>query len=316
MAPAASDPDVRRWLRDLHAVEQQALVHLRLAVRLIDDPELARVLTLHWAETRNHREALRREMRSRGSWWRDIAATANRLGFLLLTAVGADAAGKMLVDSIAYEHFETAAYRMLEGVARERGDDRLAELAAGIAAEEHAMSGRLSGWLDWAVACAHRRLNCSASLPLHLRGVHALETQAATLLGFGARAGGEPELRRYCSEELLVTATQRGRLQARLAEWGSSPSTARSGAMRLAGAAWGGLWGLQRYTTAKLTCFLYAERHLQIAAYELLVRESEVCGDRSTAELARNLLGHERDAAKRLEKLLVPAAGWVADRAA
>jgi ferritin-like metal-binding protein YciE len=309
VAPSASDP-VRRWLRDLHAVEQQALVHLSLAARLIDDPDLARVVSRHYAETRRHRDALRGEMGSAGSRHRDLAATANRLGFLILTAVGADAAGKMLVDSITYEQFEIAAYRMLESLARERGEPRLAEMAAWIAAEEQAMSRRLSGWLDWAVARAHQRLSCSELLRLHLRDVHALETQAVILLGFGARAGGQPDLRRYCAGERRVTTVQRDRLRARLAERGSSPSAMRSGAMMLAGAAWGGVWGLQRYTPAKLTCFLYAERHLQIAAYELLVREADVCGDGSTAELARTLLGQERDAAGRLETLLVPAAAW------
>lgn len=316
VAPTASDPAVRRWLRDLHAVEQQALVHLQLAARLIDDPELARVVFLHCAETRRHRDALRGEMGSAGSRRRDLAATVNRLGFLALTAVGADAAGKMLIDSITYEHFEIAAYRMLESVAREQGESRLAEVAAWIAAEEQAMSARLTGWLDWAVARAHQRLDCSHSLRLHLRDVHALETQAAVLLGFGARAGGQPDLRRYCAGELRVTTGQRDRLSARLAERGSSPSVARSGAMMLAGAAWGGVWGLQRYTPAKLACFLYAERHLEIAAYELLLREAHVCGDGLTAELAGALIGQERQAAERLEMLLVPAAGWVAAQAA
>jgi ferritin-like metal-binding protein YciE len=117
-----------------------------------------------------------------------------------------------------------------------------------------------------------------------------------------------PDLRRYCAEELKLTAGQRGRLRERLAELNSSPSPVRSGAMTLAGAAWGGVWGLQRYTAAKLTCFIYAERHLQVACYELLAREAITCGDGATGHLARDLLGQERGSAERMELLLSRAA--------
>lgn len=307
------DPDLRRWLRDLHAVEQQALVHLRIAAKLVD-PELARVLSRHRAETERHRDALRREMGSGSRRPRDLAATLNRLGFLMLTAVGADSAGKMLVDSVTYEYFEVAAYRMLESVARDRGELGLAELASCIAEEEQAMADRLTRWLDRAVEEAHHRRSCSALLRLHLQDVHALETQAAVLLGAGSRVAGQPDLRRYCAEELRVTSAQRGRLRQRLVQLDSLPSVVRSGAMTLAGAAWGGVWAVQRYTSAKLTCFVYAERHLQIMCYELLVREADLCGDSRTGDLARELLEQERGAAERMQTLLGTAAGWAVAR--
>jgi ferritin-like metal-binding protein YciE len=311
-----ADPDLRRLLRDLHAVEQQALVHLRLAAKLVPDQELSSLLSAHHAETERHRDALRAELGSGGSWPRDVAATANRLGFLILTAVGADAAGKMLVDSITYEYFEVAAYRTLDQMAGQRGKPGLAELAGRIAQEEQAMADRLTGWLDWAVDQAHRRSRCSASLRRHLQDVHALETQAAVLLTAASRLRRQPDLRRYCSEELTLTAVQRGRLRERLTELNSSPSAIRSGTMTLAGAAWGGVWGVQRYSGAKLTCFVYAERHLQIASYELLAREARGCDDSRTGVLARDLLDQEREAAERMEPLLGPAADRAAARAA
>ncbi|HWD63962.1 MAG TPA: DUF892 family protein [Solirubrobacteraceae bacterium] len=306
--PVRADPDLRRLLRNLHAVEQQALVHLRLAAKLVRDPDLSSLLSAHHAETECHRDALRAELGSSGSWPRDLAATANRLGFLGLTAMGDDAAGKMLVDSITYEYFEVAAYRLLGELAGERGEPGVAELAGRIAREEKAMADRLTEWLDWAARQAHRRSRCSASLRRHLQDVHALETQSAVLLRAGSHLVRRPDLRRYCAEELKLTAGQRGRLRERLAELDSSPSGVRSGAMTLAGAAWGGVWGVQRYTAAKLTCFIYAERHLQVASYELLVREAIVCGDGATGHLARDLLGQERGSADRMELLLSRAA--------
>lgn len=313
-----NEPDLLHWLRDLHAVEQQAFVHLRSARKLVGDQGLARDLDRHLTETVGHRERLRGELASRGAGGsrpRDVAATANRLGFLLYTAVGSDALGKMLVDSLAYEYLEVAAYRMLGEVARVSGDQDLHELAVQIGAEEQAMAGRLRGWLDRAVDESRRRLSCPAAMRLHLRDLHALETQAAVLLGLGARVVGEPMVRRYCQEQLQVTGTQRSRLRHRLRDLGSSPSPARSGAMALAGAAWAAVWTAQRYTPAKLTCVLYAERHLQVGSYDLLVREAAACGGRGMSDLAQELLGEESEAAQRLDPLLEPTARYTAAQA-
>lgn len=319
VATGLRDPDLLRWLRDLHAVEQQAIVHLRSARRLVDDQELARDLDQHLHETIEHRERIRRELASRGatgSRSRDVAATANRLGFLLYTAVGSDALGKMLVDSLAYEYLEVAAYRMLAEGARIRGDGDLEGLAAQIGAEEQAMADRVEGWLDRAVSESRRRLSCPEAMRLHLRDLHALETQAAVLLRLGSRVVGEPLVCRYCREQLQVTGVQRSRLRHRLHDLGRSPSPARSGAMALAGAAWSAVWTAQRYTPAKLTCFLYAERHLQIGSYDLLAREAAACADDRMGDLARELVEQESEAAERLDPLLEPVARYTAAQAA
>jgi ferritin-like metal-binding protein YciE len=312
------DPALLRWLRSLHAVEQQAIVHLRAAAKLVDDRGLARDLDRHLTETLGHRERLGRELASRGaggSRSRDLAATVTRLGFLLYTAVGSDALGKMLVDSLAYEGLEVAAYRMLAEVARIGGQEDLQELAAQVGAEEQAMSDRLRGWLDQAVGESRRQLGCPAAICLHLRDLHALETQAAVLLALGSRVVGEPVVRRYCQEQLELTGTQRSRLRHRLRDLGRSPSLARSGAMGLAGVGWAGIWTAQRYTPAKLTCFLYAERHLQLGSYGLLAREAAACGDSRTSELALELLKEETKAAARLDSLLEPTARYTAAQA-
>jgi ferritin-like metal-binding protein YciE len=314
-----TDPDLLHWLRDLHAVEHQAIVHLRSARKLVDDPGLARDLEQHLTETIDHRERLRVELARRGgtgSRPKDLAATANRLGFLLYTAIGSDALGKMLVDSLAYEYLEVAAYRMLAEVARISGEGDLRELAGQIGAEERKMADRLRNYLDGAVSDSRGRFSCQAALRLHLRDVHALETQTTVLLALAARVVGEPLVRRYCREQLQVTGVQRRRLRQRLREAGDSPSFVRSGAMALAGAAWAAVWTAQRYTTAKLTCFIYAERHLQASSYDLLAREGAACGDTRMSEFGLELFREESDAAAQLDRLLEPAARYTAAQGA
>lgn len=305
--------DLGRWLGDLHALEQQALVHLRAARRLVRDPALAADLERHLAETERHRDTVRRfldERDQRASRLKDVGATVNRLGFLAYTAVGPDAPGKMLVDSIAYEHLEIAAYRMLASAAGQAGDERLRASALAIAADEEEMAARLALRFDRAID-ASRRWNGPAAHGVvpHLRDADALEAQAAALLTLGTRALRPRALIDYVRGERDRTRTQRARLSLRLGELGRRPSRLRASTMSAAGAAWAIVWATQPYTPAKLTCFLYAERHLEIAAYELLRREAALAGDSATTILATQLLEEERSAADTLAGLLTAAAG-------
>ncbi|HET9126188.1 MAG TPA: DUF892 family protein [Solirubrobacteraceae bacterium] len=310
--------DLTRWLVALHAVEEQALVHLSAARHLVGEPALAAEVARHREETREHRETLRALLAERGgrpSRLRDAAATVNRMGFLLYTALAPDAPGKLLVDSFTYEYFEIAAYRMLAQLAAHAGDAAVVRAAQGILAEEQRMAAQLADRFDWAVQASARRRGGprAAHLVTHLQEARAIEAQAGALLALGTLVARPPALVAHLRAERRRTAAQRARLAARLRALGASPRGAgplalRSAAMRVTGAAWAGAWALQRDTPARLACFLYAERALQIAAYELLGREAAFLEDVETAELATQLLGEERAATGRLAELLEAAA--------
>jgi ferritin-like metal-binding protein YciE len=311
--PHELEHDLAQWLVDLHAVEQQAIVHLRAARRLIGEPALAADLERHLAETERHRDTVRELLAERGrrpSRSRDAAATLNRLGFLLYTAIVPDAPGKLLADSYVYEHLEIAAYRMLAHVAELAGEERLRSAALTILGEEQEMAQRLASRFDWAVEASaqRRRKPGNARVVEHLRDAYALEAQAGALLTLGAGAVRAQPLIAYIQEERQRTQAHRRRVRARLSELGRRPALLKTTTMRSAGGGWAVAWGLQGYTAAKLVCFLYAERHLELAAYELLGREAGLTGDRVTAALAARLRDEERVAADRLAGLLEIAA--------
>lgn len=310
---ASGQRQLARWLKQLHAVEQQALFQMRRARRLTGDDFLAQQLERHIAETERHRELVRERLsrlgRRRGSRTLDLTVTVNRVGFLTYTASSPDAPGKLMVDSFAYEFLEIAAYQMLADVAARRGDEATRAMALSILADEQAMAQRLSDGFDRSLHAARRRAHgaVAQSVIAHLRDAHALETQAAVLMGLGSWVAGSPELSMAYRAQVTKTRRQLGLIGDRLRELGSRPGRTKDVGLAAAGAAWSAIWFAQRDTPAKLMCFSFAAVHLEVAAYELLRREAAIARDAETEALAGQLLADEQAAAETLQRLLHPA---------
>lgn len=304
---------ITRWLVDLHAVEQQAIFALQRAGRVAAGTAVADDLQRHLAETCGHRAAVRQQLAARGrngSAALDLAVTANRAGFVAYTTLAPDAPGKLIVDAFAYEFLEIAAYRMLSHAAERAGDDATQAVALQILAEEQEMAARVRGAFDWAVQASRERRagRIADSVRAHLADAHAVETQTAVLLGLGSAVAGSRPLAAHYRAELRRTQGQRRRIAVRLGELGRGPSLVKTAGMGLAGAGWSLVWTAQRYTPAKLACFLHAAQHLEIACYELLRREAALAGDGATETVAAELLAEERTAAMTLAGLLPAAA--------
>jgi ferritin-like metal-binding protein YciE len=105
-------------------------------------------------------------------------------------------------------------------------------------------------------------------------------------------------------EEHLVQTREHQRLiEQRLEARGASPSKLKDAAMRLGALNWGGFFGVQPDTSAKLAGFAYAFEHLEIGAYELLRRVAQRAGDSETVAVAEHILTEEREAAQKLHSL-------------
>jgi ferritin-like metal-binding protein YciE len=63
---------------------------------------------------------------------------------------------------------------------------------------------------------------------------------------------------------------------------------------------WGGFFGAQKDTPAKLAMFAYAFEHLEIGGYEQLARVAQRAGDEESAGVAGRILPEERAAAEKL----------------
>jgi ferritin-like metal-binding protein YciE len=89
-------------------------------------------------------------------------------------------------------------------------------------------------------------------------------------------------------------------VEARLHSRGGSTNAFKDAALRLGALNWGAFFQSQRDTPAKLAAFAYAFEHLEIGAYEQLVRVAQRAGDGETAIAVQGILAEERAAAEKL----------------
>jgi ferritin-like metal-binding protein YciE len=138
---------IDQWLRDAHAMEQQAETILKgQSSRIKHYPELSAKFEAHLEETRRQRERLERCMERRGtstSGLKDAAAkftaTMQNLSGLFM----GDEIVKGVMAGYTFEHMEIASYRILSAAARADGDTETARVCDEICKEEEAMAAWL-----------------------------------------------------------------------------------------------------------------------------------------------------------------------------
>ena len=142
------DRNIDQWLRDAHAMEQQADQMLKAqSGRIQNYPELSARIEQHLEETRVQRDRLETCMELRGisrSLTKDSTAqfTAMMQGFGGMFA--GDEVIKGVMASYAFENMEIATYKVLSAAARLAGDQATAETCDEICRQEEAMAA----WLE------------------------------------------------------------------------------------------------------------------------------------------------------------------------
>ena len=142
------DKHLNNWLRDAHAMEEQAEQMLSAQSSRIENyPELSRRLEQHMRETQTQRERLETCMQARGitsSAVKDMGAKFTAM----MQAVGGSMTGDEVVKGsqagYTFEHFEISSYRALIAAAEVAGDTRTAQVAQQNLQEELEMAG----WLE------------------------------------------------------------------------------------------------------------------------------------------------------------------------
>ena len=132
------------WLRDAHAMEEQAEQMLSSTThRLKDYPELRLKLVKHLEETRRQAITVRGCIERRGgtiSIVKDLVArttaVAQGLGGLLVS----DEVVKAMLAIYTFEQMEIASYRILIAAAASVGDSETRQACESILAEEEAMA--------------------------------------------------------------------------------------------------------------------------------------------------------------------------------
>jgi ferritin-like metal-binding protein YciE len=142
------DAHLDRYLKDAHALEQQAAQLLGVAPKPVDDDGLARIFAAHADQTAGHLDRVEDRLRARGtgpSRAKDLALRTGALNVGGFFAAQPDTTVKLAGFAYAFENLEFAVYELLRRVAERASDDETAAMAAAIAAEESATADAIAG---------------------------------------------------------------------------------------------------------------------------------------------------------------------------
>ncbi|WP_459616992.1 ferritin-like domain-containing protein [Bordetella sp. 2513F-2] len=153
------------WLRDAHAMEEQAETMLKgMAGRLEHYPDVRQRIEQHIEETREQARLVRSCIERRGG---DTSVVKDMTGKFMATmqafsgALASDEVVKGGMFSYAFEHMEIAAYRTLIEGARVLGDAETQRVCERILAEELAMAA----WLENNMGAVVRRYLVRSETP-------------------------------------------------------------------------------------------------------------------------------------------------------
>src|SRR5437879_4875955 len=121
-----------QWLRDAHAMEQQAETMLTSqASRLEHYPELRRRIEPHITETQSQRRRLEECIRRLGFDTSTVKDAAGKITAMMQGMAGVFAGDEVVKGAMAgytFEHFEISSYTALIAAAETAGDEQIAAL--------------------------------------------------------------------------------------------------------------------------------------------------------------------------------------------
>jgi ferritin-like metal-binding protein YciE len=145
---------VRKYLADAHAIEQQAIELLKRAPKITEQEELASLYEEHLAETRNHERRVDERLEATDGSTSMVKDAVLRLGALnwgAFFAAQPDTPAKLAGFAFAFEHLEIAAYRLLRRVAQRAGDEETVRMADAILDDERGAAEKIAGRWDAAI---------------------------------------------------------------------------------------------------------------------------------------------------------------------
>jgi ferritin-like metal-binding protein YciE len=139
------------YLRDAHALEQQAVQLMTSAPRLIKDEGLAQLYRDHAVESREHLRLVEERLEARGSRRsaiKDLALRGGGLGIGAFFGAQPDTTVKLAGFSYAFENLEIGAYELLARIATRADDPETRSVAERILVQERTAAERISGTWD------------------------------------------------------------------------------------------------------------------------------------------------------------------------
>jgi len=157
--PTASSlsEQLRKYLADAHAIEQQAITMLEKAPELSGETSLNHIYEEHLVETREHVELVKERLDALGGDSSSIKDAAMRVGALNWGAFfngHPDTPGKLAAFTYAFEYLEIGGYEQLKRVAQRANDGQTAMMVEHILEQERTAARRIEGMFDEAVTAA------------------------------------------------------------------------------------------------------------------------------------------------------------------
>jgi ferritin-like metal-binding protein YciE len=148
---------LRKYLADAHAIEEQAITMLEKAPELSGDTPLNHLYEEHLVETREHAELVKERLDALGgdnSSLKDLAMRMGAMNWGAFFGGHPDTPGKLAAFTFAFEHLEIGGYEQLKRVARRAGDEPTAIMAERILEQEQTAAMRLEGMFDDALTAS------------------------------------------------------------------------------------------------------------------------------------------------------------------
>lgn len=136
----------------------------------------------------------------------------------------------------------------------------------------------------------------------YLTDAHSIEVQALAQMRSAPDMAGAPELAEAFRRHLEETEGHERLVRERLDAHGAAPSKLKDLLMGAGGKGFVLFARTQPDTTGKLTAHALSYEHLELAAYEELIRVAERAGDEETVAVARRIRDEEDAMGRRLEE--------------
>src|SRR5437588_12100288 len=139
MADSGNNEQLIRHLKDVHALEEQAVKTLERAVELSEDEQIVEGYREHLEQSKEHEQQIGERIKSHElepSAVKDLTMRSGAIGLRQLAEIPPDTPVKLAMHLYAFEHLEIAAYEFLARIARESGDQETAEAAERILEQE------------------------------------------------------------------------------------------------------------------------------------------------------------------------------------
>jgi ferritin-like metal-binding protein YciE len=151
MAEQRNNDELVLHLKDVHALEEQAIKTFERAVELTEDEQLCETYRQHLDQSHEHAELIAERIKAhevKPSAVKDLTMRSGAIGLRQLAEIPPDTPVKLAMHLYSLEHLEIASYEFLARIARGAGDQETVEAAEQILEQEREAAEQVQSGFD------------------------------------------------------------------------------------------------------------------------------------------------------------------------